>query len=36
MCVSEQSIKALGEEALDWIKNGIKPKSSFGNFFSID
>lgn len=30
MCVSEQHIKALGEEALDWIKNGTKPKSSFG------
>ena len=36
MCVSEQSIKALGEEALDWIKNGTKPKSSFGKIlFSI-
>ncbi len=30
MCVNEQHIKALGDEALDWIKNGIKPTSSFG------
>lgn len=30
MCVNEQHIKALGDEALDWIKNGIKPASSFG------
>ena len=30
MCVNEQHVKMLGDEALDMIKNGIKPGSSFG------
>ena len=30
MCVNESHVKKLGDEALDWIKKGIKPSSSAG------
>ena len=32
MSVSESHIKELGDEALDWIKNSIKPPASAGEY----
>ena len=35
MTVSDQHIKMLGDEALEWIKNGTKPGSSFSNLIIV-
>jgi hypothetical protein len=32
MCVKESDVKKIADEAIGWIKNGIKPSASAGMF----